>query len=182
MKRNRIRVEMKPEHLDEAMAHIGLDAWTVDQVCDWAQELGYTFSRSAWGRFHKEFMENWEESQLTRLQARAFAREFGGESGHEVSDMAGYLLQKRALEVLRDMPRKESSPAALVDLARALTSITSARVATEKLRQTKVAARKAAYEEIESKLRVELSRDQPELWAGLESWLRAKMEEEAVAA
>ncbi|NUN13481.1 MAG: DUF3486 family protein [Myxococcales bacterium] len=181
MKRSRIRTEMQADHLDEAMAHIGLDGWTVDQVCDWAQRLGYTFSRSAWGRFHAEFLASWEESQLTRLQARAFAKEFGGESGHEVADMTGYLLQKRALEVLRDMPREESCPAALVDLARVLQGVTSSRIGIEKLRQTKAAARKAAYEEIESKLRAELSRDQPELWAGLEAWLRGKMEEEQAA-
>lgn len=176
MQRSRIQNEMRPEHFDEALAHIALDRWPVTQVHEWASGLGYTFSRSAWGRFMSKFLEGWEENQVVKLQARAFAREFGGEVGFEIGDMAGYVLQKKALELLQAFgPEDEGGADKLRALGQTLTSVARARVQVEKLRQTAAKARMEALQEMESETRRLLAEERPELWTELQGWLQARI-------
>jgi Protein of unknown function (DUF3486). len=150
----------------------------VTQVAEWAMSLGYTFSRSAWGRFMTQFLKGWDENQVVKLQARAFAKEFAGEAGFEISDMAGYVLQKKALELLQSFGEDEEDGAdKLRALAQALTSVTRSRVQTEKLRQTAGKARLEAYMDIEAELRRSLAEERPELWEELQEWLAGRIAE-----
>lgn len=181
--RSRIRTQMRKDHLDEALAHLALDGWTVDQVHDWSCELGYTFSRSAWGRFAKEFMAGWEESQVTSLRARAFAQEFGGNAGFEVSDLVGHLLKKRSLQVLEMMPHDdESAVEKLHKLAQAVSTVTRTGVQVEKLRQTWSKAKLEAYSEVEAEFRAGFAATYPEAWEKFQLWLTERASAERATA
>ena len=181
--RSRIRTQMRKDHLDEALAHLALDGWTVDQVHEWSCGAGYTFSRSAWGRFAKEFLAGWEESQVTSLRARAFAQEFGGAAGFEVSDMVGHLLKKRSLQVLEMMPQDdETAVEKLHKLALAVSSVTKSSVQVERLRQTWSKAKLEAYAEVESEFRAAFAGRYPDAWEQIQQWLTERASAERATA
>lgn len=171
--KSRIQMQMRREHQSEAVAHLVMDGWTVDQVHVWATDLGYTFSRSSWGRFARDHMRDFEDSETLRLRAQMISREFGGDAGFEVSDMLRHFLNKKTLQVLETLPSNDEAAVEKVHkMAQAYSAVTRTGIALTKMRQSESQGMVKAFEAVEARFQRDMVEDRPKLWRELQEWLR----------
>lgn len=181
--KSQIQMKMRREHQSEAVAHLVMDGWTVDQVHRWSTDLGYTFSRSAWGRFAKEHVGRFEDSETLRLQSQIISNEFGGAAALEMSDMIGHYLNKVTIKVLETVRADDEGAFEKVHkMAQAYSTVARAGVQVEKLRQTWSKAKLEAYSEVEAEFRAGFAASYPEAWEKFQQWLSERASAERATA
>lgn len=75
-RRSRIETELPRELRDEAHRLI-LEGMTYEELAAWSASKGYDISKSAWGRYGKQFFEAYQAVKRFEDQSRALASEAG---------------------------------------------------------------------------------------------------------
>jgi hypothetical protein len=126
---------------------------TLDQLIDFLETQEVTVSRSALGRYRKNFEETASKLRESRETAKAFAQELGTVPNDEMGQMLVELVNTMAFRLLSGPQADKFKSGDIMKLAVALKSLSSAKVDTTKLAmEIKEKERKRLAEEMNKKI------------------------------
>lgn len=131
----KITRELPPE-LVEAVNEKLVQGYTYQQIASWLKEMGHEVSRSAVGRYSKDFLARLERLKLVRDQARAIIEDASGDPQTAMAEAASQLAFQLIMEAM--MAAGDRGPAGLdrkiVEAMKALAQLERSGVAREKLK------------------------------------------------
>lgn len=98
-KHSKIERALPPEIREAVNAKL-TEGYTYQEVADWLRDLGHGVSKSAVGRYGKDFLARLERLKVAKHQARAIVQEMG--DGPATETEAATLLSVQAIMELRD--------------------------------------------------------------------------------
>lgn len=145
---------LPPEIKAELDRHLALGHMTLDGLVDYLEIKGHNVSRSALGRYRKDFDKVAEKLRESREVAAAFARELGtvpnDEMGQMLVEMVRTLAFKAALNRTDDTDLETKE---VMQLARALKDLAgSEQIATKLAMEIRAEERKRLMDEQKAKL------------------------------
>lgn len=143
--RRRSKVEtMLPRELREEANRLILEGVTYEDLAAWSAERGFDISRSAWGRYGKEYYEAYQAIRQFEDQSRALAGDPG--EGLTMDEAIAKMLQQRVAAALMkgDWDVMEV-PRLLADVAK----LQASNISREKLKREFADRAKTAAEKVE---------------------------------
>lgn len=96
-RRSRVETEL-PRELRETANRLILEGMTYEDLALWSKKNGYDISKSAWGRYGKEFYEAYQAVKRFEDQSRALAGEAG--EGLTMEEAVSKMLLQRVMQAV----------------------------------------------------------------------------------
>lgn len=100
MRRKHFKIDELPEELVEALHQKLVDGWTYRDLADWLRSQGQPVSKSAVGRYGKDFLVRLEALKQAREKARAIVEANPDRPATEMVEAANQLAVQLILETL----------------------------------------------------------------------------------
>ncbi len=142
-RRSKVETEL-PRELREEANRLILEGVTYDDLAAWSREKGFEISRSAWGRYGKEYYASYQAIRQFEDQSRALAGEAG--EGLTMDEALTKMLQQRvAAALMRGEWDVMEVPRLLADVAK----LQASNISREKLKADFADRAKAAADRVE---------------------------------
>lgn len=161
-RRKHYKVDQLPPELVEAINKKLVDGWTYRDLADWLNEQGQPISKSAIGRYGKDFLTRLEAIKATREKARAIIEADPDAPATEMTEAANQLAVQLIMETL--MQVDDLTGERVSDLFKALAMLERSGVQREKLKMEFHRGVNAAAAKLRAALPKEIQSD-PELSA-----------------
>ncbi|MDR1656144.1 MAG: DUF3486 family protein [Deltaproteobacteria bacterium] len=144
---------LSPEVRSELDKKLAAGQLTLDQLIANLEDQGVAVSRSALGRYRKNFEDTAAKLRESREVATAFAKELGSVPNDEMGQLLIELVHTMAFRMLSSSEADKFNTSDLMKMAITLKSVSSARVDTTKLAiQIRESERKKMASEMDKKL------------------------------
>lgn len=162
-KHSKITQEL-PADVVEALHARLMEGYTYQEIVDWLEGMGHKVSRSAVGRYSKDFLLRLEKLKLVRDQAKAIVEDAGDQPETAMAEAANQVAMQLIMEALMAASDKgrRGLTKTLIEAMKALAQLEKSGVAREKLKYDFNRGRDAAVEKLKQALRDELA-NAPEL-------------------
>lgn len=159
-RRSHPKVEDLPQELREAVHKKITEGYTYRDIADWITKQGHGISKSAIGKYGKNFLSKLERLRVAREQAKTIVAEAKDGPALEMTEAANQMAVQIILERLINMDDLENAKS--TEVLKALALLERSAVQREKLKFDFNRGVDAAEERILSRLQAELAK-QPEL-------------------
>lgn len=131
-RRKHFKVDSLPPELVEAINKKLVDGWTYRELADWLNQQGQPVSKSAVGRYGRDFLARLEALKATQMKARAIVEAAPDAPATELSEAANQLATQLIIETLLQVD--DLTGARITDLLKVLPHLEKAGVARERLK------------------------------------------------
>ncbi|MBE3574553.1 MAG: DUF3486 family protein [Firmicutes bacterium] len=131
-RRKHPKVATLPLELQEAIHQRLLEGWTYRDITDWLNEKGHAVSKSAIGRYGKDFHQKLERVKILRDQARAIMESNAEAPATELAEATSQLAVSLIMETL--MQLDDLQGAKVTELLKVLPKLEQSGVLRERLK------------------------------------------------
>lgn len=165
-RRKHFKVEGLPDGILDAVNRKLVDGYTYQQVTDWLNTLGHDISKSAMGRYGKDFTSRLQRLQVVKDQAKAIVDVNPDAPATEMAEAANQLATQLIMEFLMELELTDLQGSKVTEILKALAKLEASGVRREKLKFDFNKGVTAAAAKIKEALRAEVAAD-PELMSKL---------------
>lgn len=130
-KHSKINRELPAELVVEINAKL-VEGHTYQEIADWLSQMGHQVSKSAVGRYGKDFLTRLERLKQVREQARAIIEDSGDRPATEMHEAANELAVQLIMETLMQVENLEGEK--ISELLKALAQLERSAVSRENLK------------------------------------------------
>ncbi|MDZ4042902.1 MAG: phage protein Gp27 family protein [Eubacteriales bacterium] len=165
-RRKHFKVEGLPDGILEVVNRKLVDGFTYEQITEWVNGLGHDISKSAIGRYGKDFTSRLQRLQVVKDQAKAIVDVSPDAPATEMAEAANQLATQLIMELLMDLDLDDLRGAKITEILKALAKLEASGVRREKLKFDFNKGVDAAAARIKEALRAEVNSD-PDLMSKL---------------
>jgi DNA-binding transcriptional ArsR family regulator len=156
--RSKIATELPPA-LIEAVNTLLVQGKTYQDIAEYLKNLGHDVSKSAVGRYGKNFMTRLEKLRLVKEQARAIVDVNPDAPATEMAEAANQLATQLIMEFLMQLNMEDLKEESITEILKALSKLEQSGVGRERLKFNFNKGADAAAERIKAALKAEIAND-----------------------
>ncbi|MEW6423164.1 MAG: phage protein Gp27 family protein [Bacillota bacterium] len=160
-RRKHHKVATLPAEVVEAVNEMLVRGHTYEEIADWLHQMGTPVSRSAVGRYGKDFLARLERVKLARDQAKAIVESNAGEPGTQLAEATTELAMSMVMETLVSLDEKDGKK--VVELLKVIPRLADSATRRESLKFQFNRGVDAAVNRFKEQLRKEIGSNHPEL-------------------
>jgi uncharacterized membrane-anchored protein YjiN (DUF445 family) len=157
-KHHKVRNEL-PDELIEAVNKRLIEGDTYREVAEWINQKGYEISKSAVGRYGKDFLSRLERLKVVKEQAKTIVEEGADRPATELYEATSQLATQLIMETLVKVDKDELESADVVKLLNVIPKLETSATKREKIKLSYNQGVDAAAERIKEELKAELGKD-----------------------
>lgn len=158
-KHHKIKQDLPPELIAAVNKRL-VAGDTYRDVADFLNQKGHEISKSAVGRYGKDFLSRLERLKIVKEQARTIVEESADRPATEMYEAANQIAVQLIMETLsKASAKKELDEADLIKLMNVLSKLETSGVKREKIKLSYNQGVEAAVKRLKEELREELSKD-----------------------
>mgnify|MGYP001195371940 CR=1 FL=1 len=169
-RRKHFKIDQLPPELVEAINRRLVDGWTYRDLAEWLDKQGAPVSKSAVGRYGKDFLIRLEALKATREKAKAIVESAPDSPAMELNEAANQLAVTLITETLMSVESLDGEK--ISDLLKALAQLERSGVAREKLKMEFNRGVNTAFAKIRAELPKAIQAD-PDLAARIDTLIQS---------